>query len=94
MNKDKAIQVRVEADFKEEVEAILSNLGLSTSQAVAIFLKQVKMHKGLPFEVRLPHEPNEATKEVLKKSRKGKDLTEYASFQKWKQSLDRAINED
>jgi DNA-damage-inducible protein J len=61
MSKDKAIQVRVEADFKEEVEAILSELGLSTSQAVGMFLKQVKILKGLPFDVRLPHKPNKLT---------------------------------
>ena len=65
MSKTKLIQTRVEEEVKEEVEKILSELGLSTSQAISIFLNQVRINKGLPFEVKLRKEPNELTKRAL-----------------------------
>ncbi len=47
------IQVRISEADKKEVEAIFNELGLSTTQAVKLFFKQVQIHQGLPFEVKL-----------------------------------------
>ncbi len=49
------IYVRVEPDVKEEAETILKELGIPMSNAVAMFLKQVILQKGIPFEMRSPH---------------------------------------
>ena len=38
---------------KEEATAILENLGFTVSGAVNIFLRQVVLNKGLPFEIAL-----------------------------------------
>jgi DNA-damage-inducible protein J len=46
--------VRVPADLLAESEAILHPLGLSTSEAVRLFLAQVSLRRGLPFAVTLP----------------------------------------
>ena len=54
MQKDKAIQVRVDAALKEDVEKILSSLGLSMSQSISIFLKQIQFHRGIPFDIKIP----------------------------------------
>ena len=43
------INVVVDTKTKEEASKILSALGLSMSSAINIFLKQVIIHKGLPF---------------------------------------------
>lgn len=48
------IYVRVEPDVKEKAEAVLDKLGIPMSNAVTIFLRQVIMQNGLPFEVRIP----------------------------------------
>ncbi len=48
------IYVRVEPNVKEQAEAVLDKLGIPMSNAVAIFLRQVVMHNGLPFEVKIP----------------------------------------
>lgn len=48
------IQVRVDRDLKEEMDEIFTNLGLDTSTAIRMFLKQVERRRGLPFDVTLP----------------------------------------
>ncbi len=62
MSKTATINSRIEPDLKAEAEAIFSQLGLSTSEALTLFYKQVSLHHGLPFEVRLP---NEATAKAI-----------------------------
>ena len=54
MAKTESVYTRIEPKLKIEVEKTLSRLGLSTSEAINIFLNQVVMHKGLPFEVKVP----------------------------------------
>ena len=45
---------RVEPDIKNQAEAILDQLGISMSSAVEMFLRQVIMQRGIPFEMKLP----------------------------------------
>lgn len=54
MSKTANLYVRVEPDVKESAETILSQLGIPLSNAVGIFLKQVILCRGLPFQVTLP----------------------------------------
>ena len=54
MNKSTNIYVRVEPDVKETAEIILSQLGIPMSNAIGMFLKQVILRCGLPFDVVLP----------------------------------------
>ena len=44
--------VRINPKIKEEVTPILSELGLSLSEAINIFLHQVKLNNGIPFEIK------------------------------------------
>ena len=48
------IFVRVEPDIKEQAEQILDCLGIPMSNAVSMFLRQVVLQKGIPFDVKLP----------------------------------------
>ena len=47
---------RVEPEIKEQAEQVLDKLGIPMSNAVGMFLRQVVLQRGLPFEVKLPHE--------------------------------------
>jgi DNA-damage-inducible protein J len=76
MAKTKTVTVRLEPELKENVEDILGELGLTTSQAIVLFYKQVQLHQGLPFEVRIP---NEVTREALADAEKRRGLTSYES---------------
>ncbi|MCG6207351.1 type II toxin-antitoxin system RelB/DinJ family antitoxin [Rhodopseudomonas sp. HC1] len=63
------INARVEPKLKKSAEAVLDKLGLSTTDAVTIFLKQVVAHKGLPFPVKLP---NKETIRALRDAERGR----------------------
>lgn len=43
--------VRIDDKVKKNADKIFKNLGLSTSTAINIFLRQSIINKGLPFEV-------------------------------------------
>ena len=55
MAKSAMIRARVDPILKEEAEGILQELGLSTTQAIILFYQQVRLTKGLPFDIRLPN---------------------------------------
>ena len=57
MAKTANMYARIEPDLKSQAEAILSALGISTSNAITMFYKQIVLQKGLPFEVKLPEHP-------------------------------------
>jgi len=54
MNKSTNLYVRVEPDVKENAETILAQLGIPMSNAVGMFLKQVILKRGMPFDLTLP----------------------------------------
>ncbi len=55
MSKTAMIRARVDPILKEEVEVILEAIGLSTTQAITLFYQQVRLSRGLPFDLRLPN---------------------------------------
>jgi addiction module RelB/DinJ family antitoxin len=48
------IHARTDVGLKAEAESILKSLGLSYTEAINLFLNQVRMRKGLPFPVEIP----------------------------------------
>lgn len=48
------VYTRVDPDTKEQAEMILNQLGIPMSNAIGMFLKQVVIQRGMPFEVKLP----------------------------------------
>ena len=77
MAKTEMIRARVEPGLKREAETLFSELGLTTTEAITLFYKQVTVHRGLPFDVRLP---NAETIEALQQAQDGEGLTEYRSL--------------
>ncbi len=66
------VRARVEEHLKVEVEHVLDKLGLSVSEAINLFLAQIKLTKGIPFDIKIP---NRATRKALEDSAKGRHLT-------------------
>ena len=62
--KTKNGKARLEPEVKEKTEKYFKSSGLSTSQAVNLFLNQVILFKGLPCDVGTPNE--EAGKVIRK----------------------------
>ena len=48
------LYARIEPDVKEQAENILATLGISASNAINMFYKQIILNRGLPFEVKIP----------------------------------------
>jgi DNA-damage-inducible protein J len=48
------VRARIEPELKKHAEKIFQNLGLSVTQAITLFYKQVEIRNGLPFNVVIP----------------------------------------
>lgn len=81
MAKTATIRARIEPELKSDAEQIFSQIGLSVTQAITLFYKQVTWQKGLPFAVKIP---NNETLQALAQARDAEDLTEYASLEELK----------
>lgn len=51
------IQIHTDAEVKAAVDSIFSKLGITLSDGINIFLRQVQMHQGFPFRVHLNQPP-------------------------------------
>lgn len=47
------IFARVEPEIKEQAEKILGRLGIPMSNAIGLFLRQVVLQRGIPFDIKL-----------------------------------------
>ena len=54
MSKSAMVRARIEPELKDHAEEVFKNLGLSVTQAITMFYKQVEMRNGLPFNVVIP----------------------------------------
>jgi len=73
MAKSAMIRARVEPDLKTDVEKIFATLGLSTTEAINLFYRQVRLRKGLPFEVKIP---NQTTIQTFQDTDAGRNIVE------------------
>jgi DNA-damage-inducible protein J len=51
---DAVVRARVDSGLKNDTEKVFERLGLTTTEAIRLFLAQVKLRGGLPFDVRIP----------------------------------------
>jgi DNA-damage-inducible protein J len=74
MYKSATVNTRIDPLLKEKAENILHKVGLSAAEAVRLFYTQICLHKGLPFEARIP---NKTTIQAMKdaSARKTKKAT-------------------
>ena len=69
MSKTGYITARVEPKLKARAGRVLAKVGVSTSDAITMFLRQVVLRDGLPFEVRAP---NAETRRAIEELEAGK----------------------
>ena len=79
MSKTATIRARVEPSLKNEVDDILSHLGLTASETIHLLYRQIKLQRGLPFDVRIP---NELTTRTLQASKQGVNAKRFDSKKK------------
>jgi DNA-damage-inducible protein J len=71
MSKTATVRARIEPHLKKEAEHVLEDLGISATQAINLFYRQVTLRRGLPFDVVIP---TATTRRTFKSTDAGKDL--------------------
>ena len=74
MIKTSTISARIDPELKNKAERVFKELGLSSSQAITLFYKQVELQQGLPFTVRIP---NHLTAEALEDAKSRSNLESF-----------------
>ena len=57
------IRARISPELKKKAEGVLKNIGLSPSEALRLFYKQIELQNGLPLSLK---RPNEETLKAIK----------------------------
>ena len=78
MAKTTVMHTRIEPEIKEEADAILNSLGISTADAINMFLRQVIRYRGIPLDLRIP---NEETIAAIREAENGTDLHKCDSLE-------------
>lgn len=66
------IQARIDPDIKAQARSVLDKLGLSMSEAIGIYIRQIVLQQKIPFELKLP---NKATLQAVEQLESGKGVT-------------------
>jgi len=80
MSKTETVRARVEPGLKRDAEAVLKKIGLTPSEAITLFLTQVKLANGLPFPLRIP---NRRTRQAIREARTGDHIETFDSVEDW-----------
>ena len=81
MAKTSSMHIRVEPEVKEEVEKILNTLGMTATEAINIYLKQIILNSGIPFEIKMPQFSDEMLKAVKEADEIMKNAENYLSYE-------------
>jgi DNA-damage-inducible protein J len=82
--KTQMVHARIDPRLKRSAERIFTKIGISTTEAIRLFLKQVELHKGLPFPVLIP---NEETVAAMMESNDATALKRYRSFRQLREQI-------
>jgi len=69
--KTDVLHTRIAPSLKKQAESVFDQIGISSSDAIRIFFKQVILRKGLPFDVVVP---TTTTKRAFEASEAGREL--------------------
>jgi DNA-damage-inducible protein J len=75
--KTRMIHARIEPRLKRSAERVFAELGVTTTEAIRLFLRQVELHRGLPFPVSIP---NRETIRAMAEANNPAALKRYSSF--------------
>ena len=75
MPKTAVIQTRIDPKVKTKAQKVLSKLNISMSEAISLFLTQVSLNNGIPFEIKIP---NKLTEDTMLKAERGEELHEVS----------------
>ncbi|HUT37508.1 MAG TPA: type II toxin-antitoxin system RelB/DinJ family antitoxin [Planctomycetota bacterium] len=71
MAKSAMVRARIEPRLKHRAERVLDRLGLTPTEAITVFYRQIELRNGLPFDVVVP---NATTLKTFRDTDAGRDL--------------------
>jgi len=78
MTQTSTVHARIDKKTKEESERILRSIGMTPTEAVRLFYRQIALRKEFPLELRVP---NQLTGETLTKSDRDDDVEYFGSIE-------------
>jgi len=75
--KTATVRARLDPELKKKAEKIFKIVGLTESEAVRLFYKNVVLTRGLPFTLSIP---NDETKIAIEEARKGEFSIKHDSI--------------
>lgn len=75
MSMKETTSVKLDKDAKEEAKKVFKKLGITMGDAFNMFLHQVSLHKGMPFELKIP---NDELANTIKEARKGINVEDFS----------------
>lgn len=73
------ISARVEPRLKASAGRVLTKIGVSTSDAITMFLRQVVLRQGMPFDIRVPNAQTRRAIEELENPAKRAKIKRHAT---------------
>lgn len=67
--------MKLDPVVKREAQEIFATLGLTLGEAVNLFLNQVRLRRGIPFDIEIP---NAESQKIFHEIRKGKNIEEFS----------------
>jgi DNA-damage-inducible protein J len=74
------IRARTSPGVKNEAEEILRNLGLTASDAINMFYRQIILKKGIPFDIKIPDEVDPNVIPIKNEKSKEEESDDGAKF--------------
>lgn len=88
MSKTDTLNIRIEPTLKKEVEETLNYLGMNVADAVTIFLRQVVLNDGIPFEIKKPKYNKETIDAINEVKEMLKNPEKYESYDSVKELME------
>ncbi|HXN46882.1 MAG TPA: type II toxin-antitoxin system RelB/DinJ family antitoxin [Bryobacteraceae bacterium] len=82
--KTRMIHARIDPQLQKSAARVFSRIGISTTEAIRLFLKQVVLHKGVPFPIAIP---NAQTVAAMREANDPAALKRYRSFRELREKL-------
>ena len=76
MSHSAVVHARIDPTTKAATEKVLDALGMTPTEAIRLFYRQIAIRKSFPLEL---HVPNKLTASVLAKSDKNEDIERFDS---------------
>ncbi len=87
-----SMNIRMDADVKRQAQKIFSDMGMDTTTAINIFLRQVIRTHSIPFDIKTDV-PNDETLLAIKEVRELKNNPNVKSYDSFAELLEEVRNE-